>query len=127
AGVGISTILENEDIYAHRIVRNETTGRIEWVDGREVNISRRGAAGADIVIEGFWSTTVGEFYPSFAATYTYLFDQQLASTAPVASNLAKYNAAGWAPRWKIVPRLGWSYKDKVRAMLIGRYVSSYDD
>jgi iron complex outermembrane receptor protein len=127
AQIGPAAMLENESLYSHRIFRNATTGRIEWIDARSVNISLKETAGADVMIEGAWTTEIGDFYPSVAATYTYQFEQQLTDEAPVVSRLARYNSAGWAPRWKVIPRLAWDYRDQVRAMLVGRYVSAYDD
>lgn len=125
--IGYFAMLENEAMYTHRISRNATTGLIEWIDARSVNISLKETAGADVMIEGAWSTPFGELYPSIAATYTYQFEQQLTDKAPVVSSLAKYNSAGWAPRWKIIPRLAWDYRDQVRAMVVARYISAYDD
>jgi iron complex outermembrane receptor protein len=125
--LGAYSILENESLYPHRVIRNAATGQVEVIDGRSVNISLKETAGADVMIESTWSTPIGEFLPSVAATYIYQFDQQLTDTSPVVSSLSKYNSAGWAPRWKIIPRLGWEYRDQARAMLVGRYVSAYDD
>ncbi|MGN7726489.1 TonB-dependent receptor plug domain-containing protein [Luteimonas sp. 22616] len=120
-------LIENEHLYPHRVRRNPETGRVEFIDSRPINIALRDTAGIDVGIDGFWSTELGDFYPALAATFTYSYEQQLTSQAPVVSNLALYDPAGWAPRWKIVPRLGWEYRDTASAMLVGRYVNRYRD
>src|SRR3546814_17767512 len=57
----------------------------------------------------------------------YQYDEKLSPNSPLRSNLAVRQSTGWAPRWKIVPRIGWSYQDIVYASLAGRYVSAYRD
>lgn len=126
-GFGSQWFVDNEDLYPGRVKRNATTGVIEYVDSRLVNVSLRDTAGVDISLDGEWATPIGTVYPALAATYTYRFDQQLAESFPVTSNVSIYDRAGWAPRWKIVPRIGWDYKDVARTMLVGRYVSEYRD
>lgn len=125
--ISTQALIDNEDLYPKRVQRNPTTGRIELVDGRPINIALRDTAGVDIGFDGVWNTAFGDFYPVLAATYTYRYDRQLTSEAPVRSSLAQYDSAGWAPRWKIVPRLGWEFRDKVSGMLAGRYVNRYKD
>lgn len=125
--IGSAAMLENEELYANRIIRDPVTGMVSEIDVRSVNISLKDAAGVDISADGVIESPIGTFYPSVAATYTYRLDQQLTDSSPVRSDLARYNQAGWAPRWKIVPRIGWDYRDMARTMLVGRYVSSYLD
>lgn len=127
AAVAPQTIVDNEEHYPGRVTRDPVTGVIKHLDGRQVNISMRDTAGVDVAFDGEWATPFGYVYPSLSATYTYRFDQQMTDLSPVVSNVAIYNAAGWAPRWKIVPRIGWDYNDSMRAMLVGRYVSRYRD
>src|SRR3546814_4565189 len=57
---------------------------------------------------------------------THSFPTRLSSDL-LRSNLSVRQSTGWAPRWKIFPRIGWSYQDIVYASLAGRYVSAYRD
>lgn len=127
SGVGSQTLVDNETLYPGRVTRNPTTGEIEHVDARQINISLRDTAGVDLALDGEWNTPIGYVYPALSATYTYRYEQKMTSSSPLVSNLAIYNSAGWSPRWKIVPRIGWDYKDSARTMLVGRYVSTYRD
>jgi len=125
--IDMNSFLQNEEYYSERIIRNPGTGLIEMIDARAVNISLKETAGVDIAMDGWFDTVIGSFNPSITATYTYRFNQQLTREAPETSDLGRYNSAGWAPRWKVVPRISWDYEDSLRAMIVGRYVSKYLD
>src|SRR3546814_18050378 len=88
-----------------------------------INIALTRISGIDVGMGGSYSTSIGEFEPSLAATYMYQYDEKLSPNSPLRSNLAVRQSTGWAPRWKIVPRIGWSYQEIVYASLAGRYVS----
>src|SRR3546814_1548683 len=85
------------------------------------------SAGIDLDVGGHFTTSIGDFYGSLAATYAYRYEQQNTTDSPVVESLAVYNSAGWTPRWKIVPRLSWDSRGFARASLTGRFVSSYQD
>src|SRR3546814_13997237 len=84
------------------------------------------SAGIDLDVGGHFTTSIGDFYGSLAATYAYRYEQQNTTDSPVVESLAVYNSAGWTPRWKIVPRLSWDSRGFARASLTGRFVSSSD-
>jgi iron complex outermembrane receptor protein len=125
--ISAQSIVDAEADYPGRVIRDPVTNVIEAVDARNVNIAMMSVSGVDLGIDGHWSTDVGSFYASLNATYTHEYDQQRTPTSPVVDYLARHNSAGWAPRWKIVPRVGWDRGDWFRTMLTGRYVSSYRD
>lgn len=127
SSVSLQTLVDNEDLYPARIRRDPATGLIEYIDARQVNISRQDVAGVDIEVEGHWPTSIGDFYSVLSATYTYKYEQQLTDDSPVVSGVAIHNLYGWAPRWKVVPRIGWDYQDWMRTSVVGRFVSKYKD
>src|SRR3546814_15890810 len=87
---------------------------------RVINIALTRISGIDVGMGASYSTSIGEFEPSLAATYMYQYDEKLSPNSPLRSNLAVRQSTGWPPRWKIVPRLGWSYQAIVYASLAGR-------
>ena len=125
--IPVQTIVDNEQYYPGRVTRDPTTGAIVGVDSRQVNIAFFSAAGIDIGFDAGWSTAVGDFQANLSATYTYEHEEQLAEEIPAESGLAKIRTGGWAPRWKIVPRLSWDNQQGMRAGVTGRYISKYRD
>jgi iron complex outermembrane receptor protein len=127
ATISTQTIINNEDRFPGRVRRNSTTGLLEFVDGRPVNVARNDTAGVDIGAEANWTTQVGDFYAGLTATYTSKFQQQLTDTSPTTENVSFYNPEGWAPRWKIVPRIEWLPNEWLSTFVVGRYVNKYLD
>lgn len=121
------SIVDGEAHYPGRIIRDPSTNFIEVVDVRSVNIAMMAASGIDLGMEAYWSTSIGSMQASVNATYTHQYEEQRTPTSPILEYLARHNESGWAPRWKIVPRLGWDSGDLVRTMLTGRFISSYVD
>lgn len=126
-GLPLQTIVNNEETFVGRVRRNQTTGVIESVDARPVNISMDDTSGLDIGADVNWSTRAGEFHAGLTATYTSKYEQRISDTSPVTTHVAILNPAGWAPRWKIVPRVEWLANEWFSALIAGRYVSSYKD
>src|SRR3546814_17544590 len=62
-----------------------------------------------------------------SATHTSRYDAQIFPDTPVESRLAVLGDTGWAPKWKVVPRLTWIHGNTLSATLNGRYISSYKD
>jgi iron complex outermembrane receptor protein len=120
-------IVDNEEFYSARVVRNPTTDRLEMLDVRQVNINLSNSRGVDIEAEGQIATKIGTFYPSLSATYTYEYDEQLVQGAPLSNKVARLGYGGWSPRWKIVPRLIWEGRSNISGMVAGRYVSRYTE
>src|SRR3546814_3821325 len=117
-------MVDNESLFPDRVTRDPQSGIITSIDARVINIALTRISGIDVGMGGSYSTSIGEFEPSLAATYMYQYDEKLSPNSPLRSNLAVRQSTGWAPRWKIVPRIGWSYQDIVYASLAGRYVRS---
>lgn len=120
-------LLANEDIFQDRIVRDPVTGFLVSLDIRSINIARTDLSGMDFAVGGRWSTGIGDFIPSLGATWTLRYREQTLPILPVQNNLGIFRDTGWAPRWKIVPQLGWEVRDRFFAQLSARYVSSYRD
>src|SRR3546814_15113281 len=64
---------------------------------------------------------------SLAATHTSRYEAQIFPDTLVESRLAVLGDTGWAPKWKVVPRLTWIHGNTLYATLNGRYISSYKD
>ena len=122
----LQTLVDEELTRPGRVIRNEQTGFIEEVDARQVNIALKSAAGVDLSLDGNWTTDIGSFYTYLAATYTYEHEQRATPQSEVVSSLSRITSGGWAPRWKIIPRIGWE-RGAFRTFITGRYVSSYQD
>lgn len=120
-------LVDNEESFPTRVVRDPNTGVLVKVDARPINISATEMAGMDFSVDGLWHTRFGDFLPSLSATRTFKYREQVTPVTPVQDNLAVRRDTGWAPRWKIVPRLGWDYNSRFYTTLTGRYVSSYQD
>ncbi|MGH8060807.1 MAG: hypothetical protein ACREO7_02215, partial [Pseudoxanthomonas sp.] len=119
--------VNHEEYYPGRVIRDPVTGIISDIDIRPVNIAAINTSGIDIGIEKHFSTSIGDFEAAVAGTYTYKYEQQDTPDSAVVTSLARLNPLGWAPRWKIVPRLTWDSQKSLRAMLVGRYISKYMD
>lgn len=127
AFVDAQTLVDNEEFFEDRVVRDPLTGLVTYFDVRQINISRYDSAGVDVAADAYLPTGIGDFTAGLSATYTYKHETQLTDASPLVQNIAVRNSDGWAPRWKIVPRLGWEPRDGINTMLVGRYVSRYRD
>lgn len=125
--ISVDTMLANEEQFQNRVVRDPVTGYVSFLDMREINMSRYDSAGVDISGEAYLQSGIGEFNFGLSATYTYKHESQLTDEVPIVDNVAIRRADGWAPRWKIVPRVGWTPDDGMHVMVAGRYVSRYRD
>lgn len=125
ATLSLETLINNEGRYPGRVRRDPASGLIDFIDARQVNIAKNDTAGIDIAADGYWSNSFGEFRVGVAATYTRQHEQQLTEFSPVISSVSIQNRDGWAPRWKVVPRLEWQPKEWISTMVVGRYVSRY--
>jgi iron complex outermembrane receptor protein len=127
AFVEAQTLLDNEDHFRDRVVRDPVTGLVSYLDVRQVNISLYDSAGVDISAQSYFPTKIGDFNAGLSATYTFKHQTQLTDTSPLLDRIAVRSSEGWAPRWKIVPRVGWEPRSGISTMLVGRYVSRYRD
>lgn len=119
--------LDNEDELPGRVIRDPTSGVPVTVDMRRFNVNNVDMNGVDVTAEGRWETAGnGDFSLAVSATYTHKYEQQLTSNASVQNHLGVIRNGGWAPRWKIVPRVEWFHRD-TSVSVLGRYVSSYED
>src|SRR3546814_907549 len=124
ASTSVQSLLDNEQYYQDRIIRYPQSGLVQEIDARQINIAKMSSAGIDLDVGGHFTTSIGDFYGSLAATYAYRYEQQNTTDSPVVESLALYNSAGWTPRWKIVPRISWDSRGVARASLTGRFVRS---
>ena len=127
ASTNPSLLLSMESAFPERIQRDPVTNRIVYVDARLINISKADISGVDLEASTAFSVMGGEFYPSISATYTHEYIDQVRPGLPVRNNLGVRTGSSWAPRWKIVPRLTWSYQDRISVNALARYVSAYKD
>jgi iron complex outermembrane receptor protein len=125
--IDAQTLVDNESFYGSRITRDPVSGLLEHIDTRQININFSDSQGVDIELDGVLQTGLGSFYPSLSATYTYKYEEQLVAGSPLRDRVARRTNGGWAPRWKIVPRLAWDNGSRFSAFLAARYVSSYLD
>lgn len=122
-----SLLLGMESAFPERIQRDPVTNRIMYVDSRLINISKADISGVDLEASTAFSAWGGELYPAIAATYTYEYVDQVRPGLPLRNNLNVRTGSSWAPRWKIVPRVTWSYRDQISVNALARYISAYKD
>lgn len=127
ASIGVQDIVNNEVNYPGRVHRDPQSGMIESIDARQVNISAMNASGADIDFDISWPVWGGSITSYVTATYTNKYEEKATDQSPLVNGVARHNNSGWAPRWKIVPRVVWDFRDVAQATIVGRYVSSYRD
>lgn len=125
--VNMQFLVDNEDLFPDRVIRDPETGMITAVDLSVLNIARSAVEGIDFSARWRWSTRYGTFRPSLAATWASKYEDQITPDSPVEDRLGVWNFFGWSPRWKGTTRLDWELPDQVRATLIGRYVGGYQD
>lgn len=125
-GVSAQVIVDNEDAFPGRVIRDPATGTIIRVDGRQVNVNYVNQAGVDLGFDAELETGMGTFFPALAASYTYRYDTQIRPDSPIVDGVSQAAAAGFAPRWKGTVQLGWEHGD-LFAQLTGRYVGEYRD
>jgi outer membrane receptor protein involved in Fe transport len=116
-----------ESAFPERIQRDPVTNRIVYVDSRLINISKADISGVDLEASTAFTAWGGQFYPAISATYTYEYIDQVRPGLPLRNNLGVRTGSSWAPKWKIVPRLTWSYEDQVSVNAFARYISAYKD
>lgn len=121
---GAQFVVDNEDAFPGRVVRDPQTGVITLVDQRAVNLARIDAEGVDLSLGWRWTTRYGDFSPSLDAAWVGKHEQQLTAASPLEDRLGVIFGV---PRWKGTTTLWWSYQGDVQATLIGRYVSRYVD
>ncbi|MGN7726485.1 TonB-dependent receptor domain-containing protein [Luteimonas sp. 22616] len=118
--------MDHEDELAGRVIRDPASGVPVSIDMRPFNVNAVRLSGADVAANGRWQTGYGEFNVGLSATYTHDYRQKLTAVSKEENHLGVIHQAGWAPRWKIVPRLEWFHRD-ASISLLGRYVSTYED
>ncbi|MBL8255989.1 MAG: TonB-dependent receptor [Pseudoxanthomonas mexicana] len=117
----------NEQSFPDRVVRDQETGRIIFMDGRQINISVANLSGVDLSIENYKALSFGSLVQSVGATYTYKHDEQVTNDAPMTRNVGVIRDAGWAPRWKAIYRASLEVNEIANISLLAKYVSEYRD
>ena len=125
--ISAQTLYDNEQYFPDRVFRDPETGLVTLLDLRAINQSRYDSTGVDMAIDGYLPTRIGEFSAGLSASYTYKHETQLAADSPSENGVSVRRDNGWAPRWKVVPRVSWQPRDGYNVMLAGRFVSSYLD
>src|SRR3546814_10182567 len=115
ASTSVQSLLDNEQYYQDRIIRDPQSGLVQEIDARQINIAKMSSAGLDLDVGAHFPTPIGDFYVSLAATYAYRYEQQNTTESPFVESLAVSNRAGWTPRWTIVPWLSCDSRAFVRA------------
>jgi len=127
AATSAQDLVNNEEYFRSRVIRDPVTQMITLLDVRPINISLYDSKGVDISADAAFDTRMGYFNLGLAASYVYKHQTQLTDESPVTENVSVRRSDGWAPRWKIVPRVSWEPSDGINAMIVGRYVSRYVD
>src|SRR3546814_653244 len=76
ASTSVQSLLDNEQYYQDRIIRDPQSGLVQEIDARQINIAKMSSAGIDLDVGGHFTTSIGDFYGSLAATYAYRYEQQ---------------------------------------------------
>lgn len=127
AATSAQDLVDNEAYFRSRVIRDPVTRMITLLDVRQINVSLFDSKGVDIAADASFDTRAGYFNLGLAASYVYKHETQLTDESPVNENVSVRRSEGWAPRWKIVPRVSWEPRDGINTMLVGRYVSRYVD
>jgi iron complex outermembrane receptor protein len=124
--IDAQTIINNEDAFPGRVVRNPA-GVITEVDSTRVNFGTINARGVDYQVNWKHSLASSVIETSLSATQTY---QYLTSLLPGLAPQNRVSQAAtdlnWAPRWKGVARASWA-QGPLSANVIGRYTGKYRD
>src|SRR3546814_2022593 len=75
ASTSVQSLLDNEQYYQDRIIRDPQPGFVQEIDARQINIAKMLSAGIDIDVGVHFTSSIGDFYGSLAATYAYLYVQ----------------------------------------------------
>lgn len=120
------TVVDNESLFPGRVVRDPETGAIRSVSPGFLNFGQLHVSGFDLGLSHRIHTGAGLFSPRLSVTRIGTYDAAVTPGAAVTDRLSKANTDAWAPRWKGVASLAWSF-GPYSANFAGRYVSRYTD
>src|SRR3546814_19670503 len=92
---GPQFMVDNESLFPDRVTRDPQSGIITSIDARVLNIALTRISGIDVGMGGSYSTSIGEFEPSLAATYMYQYDEKRSE----ARRVGKECVSTWRSRW----------------------------
>jgi len=132
--VGANVILAAPDLFPGRVQRAPVepgdpygVGKITYIDQSFANFGHVKESGVDFSANWRKSTAFGEFAPALTATYVYRYDFEFTPGAGEENAVSQANEqSSYAPRWKGVAALNWSYSDASLG-ITGRYTGPYRD
>jgi len=127
----IQMILDNEDLFPGRVIREASPGggvpgRVTVVDYSALNLGDIWVEGVDLGVDYRFDTALGTWAPGVRATRYTRYDALLNPTVGVVDYLGNANNDIWVPRWRATLSLDWRL-NAWSAGLIGRYVGNYRD
>jgi iron complex outermembrane recepter protein len=124
--VSPQVIVDNENVFSDRVVRNSSGDLVEVID-TAVNFGSIDVAGLDYQLAYRHRIGPGNASLDFNVTQTYRYDQALVPGTPSLEVVSEaQDDQDWAPRWKGVVGFGWQ-QGAATAHLDGRYTGSYTD
>src|SRR3546814_18651939 len=64
ASTSVQSLLDNEQYYQDRIIRDPQSGLVQEIDARQINIAKMSSAGIDLDVGGKFTPSIGDFYGS---------------------------------------------------------------
>ncbi|MGI2259843.1 TonB-dependent receptor plug domain-containing protein [Shewanella sp. GXUN23E] len=98
-------ILDHEDIYGDRVVR-DADGKLVSINSRAVNMSANDSAGIDMALGYRVDTRLGQWDIRAQATYLTRWERRL---TPFAEVIDMLNDEDSVPKWQANLDLGWQY------------------
>jgi len=97
----------SSSVYADRLVRNASTGYLDYVRASTENVAVLRASGFDLSAKYRARTAVGTFTPAWEATYLTKSQESNVVSGNVVNTLGKYTDKGPVPRLKQNISLDW--------------------
>jgi len=120
------TVVDNEDLFPGRVVRNPVTGAIVSITSGFLNFGEMQVSGFDLGLSYRLETAAGAFSPRLSVSRVARYDAGVTPGAPLTDRVSNANSDAWAPEWKSVASLGWD-RGPYSVNMIGRYISQYTD
>ena len=136
SSIGAQYMLNNEDLFKDKIVRNPQTdedkekgipGSIQYINNSYLNLAEQHVDALDFGLEYKINTSVGSFVSGLSATYMYKYDNKPRPTNDDGSPASFIDEAGsyGVPEWRGNTSLFWYY-DKYSLGATVYYVDSFD-
>jgi iron complex outermembrane receptor protein len=119
-------ILDNENFFPDRVIRDVNGDLVEVVDTK-INFGSIDVSGIDYQVSYGFGGSISRWSTSLSATQTYRYKAAFVPAAPAVDAVSKAQDSGnWAPRWKGTAMIDWK-GGPISVHLAGRYVGEYQD